>query len=28
VRIIGLNFDAGNMSAIGTIKETYLGQLE
>jgi DNA-directed RNA polymerase II subunit RPB7 len=28
VRIIGLNFDAGSMSAIGTIKETYLGQLE
>mmetsp|Transcript_7037 Transcript_7037/g.11758 ORF Transcript_7037/g.11758 Transcript_7037/m.11758 type:complete len:176 (-) Transcript_7037:126-653(-) len=28
LRIIGLNFDAGSMSAIGTIKETYLGQLE
>jgi DNA-directed RNA polymerase II subunit RPB7 len=28
VRIIGLNFDAGSMTAIGTIKETYLGQLE
>eukprot|EP00601_Ochromonadales_sp_CCMP2298_P003154 CAMPEP_0173172422 /NCGR_PEP_ID=MMETSP1141-20130122/2299_1 /TAXON_ID=483371 /ORGANISM="non described non described, Strain CCMP2298" /LENGTH=163 /DNA_ID=CAMNT_0014094455 /DNA_START=53 /DNA_END=544 /DNA_ORIENTATION=- len=27
VRLIGLNFDAGMMSAVGTIKETYLGQL-
>ena len=28
LRIIGLNIDAGAITAIGTIQEPYLGQLE
>lgn len=28
LRIIGLSIDAGNINAIGTINEAYLGQLE